>query len=385
MTMIPPGINRSNGEQSSVHEGRAAEARESRRSAMTVLNVAYPLAPVGPDTVGGAEQVLAAIDAALVDAGHRSLVMASEGSRVRGELISVPAISGKYDSEAMRAAHRECRLAIRAALEQRQIDVVHMHGVDFHAYLPPPGVPVLATLHLPISWYPREIFGCSRPDTFLNCVSMAQNNDCPRCGCLLPPIPNGVELPQKSRRRDSGYALAIGRICPEKGFHFALDAAALAGVPLKLAGQVYPYEEHERYFRTEILPRLRSVDEYLGPVAGEAKLGLYAGARCLVVTSTVPETSSLAALEALACGTPVVAFGKGALPEIVTHGKTGFLVNNIEEMAQAIARAPQLDPRDCRKLIQECFSIERMISRYIETYQLCISTRSRMESVVQRN
>lgn len=352
---------------------------------MTILNVAYPLAPVGPDTVGGAEQVLAAIDAALVDAGHQSLVIASEGSRVRGQLIPVPAISGKYDSEAMRAAHRECRLAIRAALEQRQIDVVHMHGVDFHAYLPPPGVPVLATLHLPISWYPEEIFGCSRAETFLNCVSTAQNRDCPSCGCLLPPIPNGVELPAISRERDSGYALAIGRICPEKGFHLALDAAALARVRLKLAGQVYPYEEHERYFRTEIVPRLRIVDEYLGPVAGQAKLELYAGARCLLVTSTVSETSSLVALEALACGTPVVAFGKGALPEIVTHGRTGFLVNGVEEMARAIVRAPEVDPRECRKLIQERFSMERMISGYLETYQFCISGRSRMESAMQRN
>lgn len=375
MTMIPPGINRQNGEQSCVHE----------KWTMTVLNVAYPLAPVGPDTVGGAEQVLAAIDAALVEAGHRSVVIASEESRVRGDLIPVPAITGKYDSEAMRAAHRECRLAIHAALERRQIDVVHMHGVDFHTYLPPAGVPVLATLHLPISWYPKEIFGCSRPETFLNCVSIAQNSDCPPCGCLLPPIPNGVELPAISRERDSDYALAIGRICPEKGFHLALDAATLARVPLKLAGRVYPYEEHERYFRTEIVPRLRRVDEYLGPVSGEAKLRLYAGARCLVVASTVAETSSLAALEALACGTPVVAFPQGALPEIVTHGKTGFLVNNVEEMARAIGRAAEIDPRECRKLIEERFSMERMISRYLETYQFCISGRSRMETVVQRS
>lgn len=338
---------------------------------MRVLSVAYPLAPVSRDAVGGAEQVLAALDAALVNAGHHSMVIACEQSYVRGELLAIPRVSGSYDQHAMRIAHEHCRRAIGEALTKWSIDVVHMHGVDFHEYLPPAGVSVLATLHLPVSWYPPQIFHSTRQPTLLNCVSEAQHRDCPACEYLLPPIPNGVEIPFVRRSKTPEYALAMGRICPEKGFHLALEAASRAGIPLAVAGRVFPYEPHERYFQAEVQPRLGSAHRFLGPVGHDAKLQLYANARCLVVASTVPETSSLAALEALACGTPVVAFRNGALPEIIADGKTGFLVNSVDEMAAGIRRAPEINPEECRRAVRGRFSIERMTARYLDVYRDC--------------
>ena len=345
---------------------------------LTVLNVAYPLAPVGPDAVGGAEQVLTAIDEALGKSGHRSIVIAGRDSVVSGELISLPDFTGVYDADAMRRARRHCGIAIQEALSRWSIDLVHLHGVDFHAYLPPPGVPVLATLHLPVSWYPSEIFRYERPSTFLHCVSETQNRDCPPCGYLLPPIRNGVEIPFAKRPMEGDYALAIGRICPEKGFHLAIEACTLAGIPLKLAGKVFPYEAHEKYFRDEVLPRLGNRHVYAGPVGREAKFGLYANARCLIVASTAPETSSLVALEALACGTPVIAFRNGALPEIITEGKTGFLVDTVEEMARAIARASEIDPEKCRQAVRTRFSIASMTERYLELYRSCCAASRRL-------
>ena len=311
---------------------------------LTILSVAYPLARVGPDAVGGAEQVLTLLDAALTQAGHRSLVIACEGSKVAGTLIAVPEISGSLTEPAREAAQKQHRRAIECALEQWPVNLIHLHGIDFHKYLPPPGPPALVTLHLPPSWYPPEIFRLARPRTYLHCVSNAQRRDCPSSSLLLPSIQNGVAVgafqTHHAKRR---FAIALGRICPEKGFHIALDAASRAGVPLLLGGEVFRYEAHERYYREQILPRLNGKHRYLGPVGLTRKRRLLAGARCLLAPSLAPETSSLVAMEALASGTPVVAFPSGALAEIVEHGRTGFLVRNEQEMAEAIAAAHMLD------------------------------------------
>lgn len=317
---------------------------------LTILNVAYPRAPVGPDAVGGAEQVLTHIDEALVAAGHRSIVVACDGSAA-GELVhSAP------------ENYLDALQAIRA-------DLIHLHGVDFHHYLPPSGIPALVTLHLPVSWYPAEIFELKRPQTYLHCVSVTQRHDCPDSPLLVDTIPNGVPEPRRHCRGKRNYAMALGRICPEKGFHIALEAAGRARVPLLLAGQVFAYDAHERYFRTEIAPRLSSPHRFLGPLNRARKQRLLAAARCLLVPSLVPETSSLVAMEALSCGTPVVAFRKGALNEIVEDGKTGFLVDHEKEMAEAIHASASLDPAVCRETARRRFSVARMTEHYLALYQ----------------
>jgi glycosyltransferase involved in cell wall biosynthesis len=326
---------------------------------------------VGPGAVGGAEQVLAMLDAALVAAGHRSLVVACEGSKVAGHLVATPAWEGTIGEECYGEVHRRHREAIEEALERWDVDVVHMHGLYFASCLPPPGPPVLATLHLPPSWYPREALFPSRPGTFLNCVSAAQRRACPEGVAVAGVIENGVDLtafsPGGGSRGD--FVLALGRICPEKGFHLALDAAAAAGVPLVLGGQVFPYEAHERYFRDEIGPRLGGGRRFAGPLGLAEKRRLLQTARCLLVPSLAAETSSLVAMEALACGTPVVAFPSGALADIVEPGRTGYLVKDAAEMAAAIAEVDGLDPRECRRAAEERFSAARTSAAYLRLYE----------------
>ncbi|MBI4787168.1 MAG: glycosyltransferase family 4 protein [Chloroflexi bacterium] len=345
------------------------QARSSLKR-RTILSVAYPLAPVSRDATGGAEQVLAMLDDALTRAGHRSVVVACEGSSAAGTLIETPRVDGPLDDAAREAAWEQTRHAIRRALDCWDVDLVHMHGVDFYRYLPPPKVPVLITLHLPPSWYPPQIFRPERPNTFLYCVSAAQQRACPLGARLLPPIENGVpveRLAARVRKRD--WAMALGRICPEKGFHLALDAARRADCPLLLGGQVYRYVAHERYYHDEIVPRLDCARRFIGPLGFERKRRLLSAAQCLLAPSLAPETSSLVAMEAMACGTPVIAFRSGALAEIVEDGKTGFLVNGVEEMAQAISAAKTLDPETCRRVARERFSAERMTARYLELYE----------------
>jgi glycosyltransferase involved in cell wall biosynthesis len=269
---------------------------------------------------------------------------------------------------------KQHRIAIERALNRWPIDLVHMHGIDFYTYLPPPGVPVLVTLHLPPAWYPPEVFRLRRPQTYLHCVSAAQRRACPPEAVLLPDIENGVPTealtaPHAKRR----FAMMLGRICPEKGFHLALDAAARARIPALLAGEVFRYEAHERYFREEIVPRLDGLRRFLGPVGLARKRRLLSAARCLLVPSLASETSSLVAMEALACGTPVVAFPSGALSDIVEHEKTGFLVQDTRQMAEAIEAAGRLDPDVCRQTARERFSLDTMMKRYFALYRQLVA------------
>jgi glycosyltransferase involved in cell wall biosynthesis len=337
---------------------------------LTILNVAYPFAPVGPDAVGGAEQILSALDRALVRAGHSSVVVASEGSIVEGAFVPVPATPGPLDADRMAAARARHRRAIEQALERYPVDVVHCHGLDFHSYLPPPGVPVLATLHLPVRWYSQGALQPQRPDTWLQCVSETQHAMCGANPHLLPPIENGVPIQALSGRHTKHrFALMLSRICPEKGVHIAVDAAKLADTSLVIAGAVFPYSEHERYFFDEVRPRLDSARRFIGPVGFSRKRWLLASARCLLVPSLVPETSSLAAREALAAGTPVIAFRQGALADTVEHGRTGFLVDDEEGMAEAIRNAESIDPEACRQVARERFSLDRMVRQYFAAYE----------------
>ena len=340
---------------------------------LTVLSVAYPLAPVGPDAVGGAEQVLSAIDRALAAAGHLSVVVAQEGSAVAGELRPVPRPAGALDDAARAEAQAGTARAIAEALRAEQVDVAHLHGIDFHAYPPPPGPPALVTLHLPPSWYPPEALRPFRPGTWLHGVSASQHAALLDAGAgpLLPPVPNGVPVGALGAARHArrSFALALGRVCPEKGQHLALKAARAAGVPLLLGGAVYPYAAHERYFAEEVAPLLDRRRRFLGPVGFARKRRLLAAARCLLVPSTAPETSSLVAMEAAACGTPVVAFPSGALPEVVEHGLTGFLVPDAAGMAEAIGRVDALDPGAIRRAARERFSAARMAGEYLALYR----------------
>lgn len=336
----------------------------------TVLSIAYPLTEVGPEAVGGSEQVLTILDRALTEAGHQSLVIAAEGSEVSGTLIPSPRFKRKLDDSIRRWGQQVHMQLVRETLARYPVDLVHMHSLDFHEYLPGYRVPVLATLHLPPDWYPQHIFESRGPQYFLNCVSSSQQRHCPPCDALLPYIPNGVDVSRfgvNAAKRT--FVLAMGRICPEKGFHFALDAARKARAEMVLAGQVFPYAFHQDYFKKDILPRLDQRRRFVGPAGFGQKRRLLSQARCLLVPSTVAETSSLVAMEALASGTPVIAFRSGALPEIVEHGRTGFLVSDTKEMAEAIPLASKLDPEACRHAAATRFSAAQMIRRYFDTYE----------------
>lgn len=340
---------------------------------MRVLNVAFPFAPVRPDSVGGAEQILSTLDRALVEAGHVSHVLACEGSQIAGRLHAIAAPTGELDDDARARAHAQYRRLIARIVERERIDVVHLHGVDFIHYAPERAA-CLATLHLPVSWYDPAIW--SLPENIrMHCVSDHQHAGA-EAARLLPPIANGVAALARTnvKRRDTFVMLA--RICPEKGVHLAVDAAKRAGAALLIAGQVYPYRAHIDYFEQHVAPRLDARRRVIGPVQGVAKARLLSMARALLAPSTAPETSSLVAMEAMSAGAPVIAFRSGALPEVVEHGRTGFIVDDVEAMTDAMLRVREIDSDTCRETARMRFSRERMIASYFDTYQTIIAGRS---------
>ncbi|MFP5238060.1 MAG: glycosyltransferase [Acidobacteriota bacterium] len=349
---------------------------------LRVLNVAFPFAPVGPSGVGGAERIVAELDGALVDAGYGSMVLACEGSEVRGELIPVRA--PRYptlDDATQNEIRRRMQAALDAALASREIDLIHMHGVDFHRYRVAPGIPVLVTLHLPIAWYPREAWSFRKPVRFC-CVSQSQRKSCPPELGDIAVIENGVPLfPLDGTRTRENFALVLGRICPEKNAHEALEAGSRAGVSVWLAGQVFPYREHQQYFAEKIKPLLGPQQSgvqhrFLGPLSRERLRSLLARARCLLHPTRAPETSSLVAMEAMAAGTPVIAYPSGALKEIVSHGVTGYLVHSVDEMAQAIQSVHLISRQACRAAAANRFSIDRMIASYLDLYRSLVRASS---------
>jgi CelD/BcsL family acetyltransferase involved in cellulose biosynthesis/glycosyltransferase involved in cell wall biosynthesis len=336
---------------------------------LTVVSAAYPMAAVGPDAVGGAEQVLCTLDAAIVEAGHRSIVIAPEGSICRGELRATPPAEGPFDRRAIHERHEAYRDQLRGAIRDDHPDLLHLHGVDVASYLPDTDVPTLVTLHLWPDAYPREMFAARRRNLFIQCVSEAQWRACP---CDPPPllIRNGVDLDAWGSHAPKGdFVLALGRICPEKGFHLAIDAARAAGMSIILAGAVHPYEAHQRYFDECIAPRLGEHVRFVGAPPRFALRQLIASARCVVLPSTIPETSSLVAMEALASDTPVVALRSPALEELIDDGVTGWLADSPAAMSRALERTASIAAGACRSAAERRCSGQRMTGAYLRCYE----------------
>jgi len=254
-------------------------------------------------------------------------------------------------------------------------DLVHDHSGLAWQQASGDGLPWLVTLHLPRSFYSTDMFGGR--NVFFNCVSQAQAADFLGVAAMLSAVENGIDAARFPLCQEKGdYLLWLGRVCQEKAPHLAIEAAALARMPLVLAGSVYPFSYHQDYFDRELAPRLlgEAVELFHAPSRQE-KIDLLARARALFITSTAAETSSLVAMEAMACGTPAIALRKGALAEIIADGETGYVVESVEQMAKAAKSLPDIDPVACRKRVAERFSLKRTADQYEKLYWELSTTR----------
>ena len=352
---------------------------------ISVLSIAYPFAPVGPDLVGGAEQILSDLDEALIRTGNQSLVIACEGSKPMGMLFATQLPQRETLDE---ADHAWCRDQFHSAMDRVlascRVDLIHAHCMELYDYEFPPEIPLLMTLHLPVGWYRREMLERYLDRSYLCYVSESQRRDGIAAIGDAPVIENGVEVEplDGDDGESSDFALVMGRICPEKNVHSALEAGTRAHVRVLVAGRVYPYRSHKQYFEEKIEPqlgtgKLPAVHQFVGQLTPGRRRQMLAQAKCLLHPTLAPETSSLVAMEALAAGTPVIAFRSGALPEIVEDGVTGFLVNDVQKMAEAIERVHTISRTACHDAARRRFSKQRMIEQYFDLYRTILRKGSR--------
>jgi glycosyltransferase involved in cell wall biosynthesis len=224
---------------------------------------------------------------------------------------------------------------------------------------------VLATLHLPRELYPSDAFEGLAENVYFNCVSESQRREFTDLPRMLGVVRNGIAVERFAvGGQKSGYVLWMGRVCPEKAPHLAIAAARRAGVPIVLAGQVYPFRWHEDYWERKVKPLIDGDRVRWLPLPSFAeRTKLLREARALLVSSQIAETTSLVALEAMASGTPVIAFAAGALAEVVPKG-TGFLVGNVEEMARACVDVSRIRAQDCRAWVEREYSAKAMADGY---------------------
>jgi glycosyltransferase involved in cell wall biosynthesis len=344
-----------------------------------ILYIAYPLLQVHDESAGGAEQVLWTLEREVARSGVHTTVAASGGSRVSGELLSTGQPCTQPDDYERRRVEHEDRVVEfvrRCAREGEAFDLIHDHSGSFWKRSAEIDTPVLATLHLPRSFYPEGSFDDVPANVSFNCVSASQARSFADLDALAGVVPNGIALDcfgtPDDAVTDNGREglLWLGRICEEKAPHLALEIAAQVGLPITIAGQVYPFSYHQQYFEREITPRLRAMPNarFISAPPAELKRRLLRESQALLITSLAEETSSLVAMEAAASGTPVVAFRKGALAEVVREGVTGFLVEDSDQAVLALRKATSINPETCVQHAQKNFSALKMAERYCQLY-----------------
>jgi glycosyltransferase involved in cell wall biosynthesis len=324
--------------------------------------IAPPWLPVPAPAYGGTEAVLDQLVRGLERAGHHVLLVAHPDSTCPVDRASVVPAA---DAEPMGRIPIELEHVIGAYELARDADVIHDHTLTgpFHA-AQAGGPPVVTTNHGPFDRTLSAVYRSIADRVGVVAISHSQASTAalPLAGV----IHHGVDLAEFPFGRGGDYAVFLGRRAPEKGAHRAIAAARAAGMPLFLAAKMREAGEIA-YFEEFVRPHLGPDVVYLGELDWAAKTTLLAGACALVNPIRWPEPFGMVMLEALACGTPVVGFDAGAAPEIVEHGRSGYLVRTGAELADALARVDRIDRADCRARARQ-FSVERMVNAYLRVF-----------------
>ena len=256
------------------------------------------------------------------------------------------------------------------AIAAGPFDLVHDHsgflGPAFAAHLPQP---VVHTLHGPFTEDTRMFYRAFRDDCYYVAISRRQKESCPDLN-YLGVVPNAVDTEEHRPCAEKGdYLVHVSRICEAKGTEEAVLMAKRTGNRILLAGKIDPGLDRE-YFESRVRPHLDGENAvYLGEVSQEEKVRLISGARAFLFPIRWEEPFGLVMVEALACGTPVLATRWGAVPEVVEHGVTGFLADTPEELEKYLDRLDEIDPAQCRRVAEERFSPRAMALGYLDIYR----------------
>ncbi|HVB96376.1 MAG TPA: glycosyltransferase family 4 protein [Chloroflexota bacterium] len=325
---------------------------------MKIAIISTPHIPTPPAGYGASERVAGALAEGLQRRGHHVRLFACEGSTARVAECRTYAnsrLGQTFDqSELIHVGH-----AIR---EVTDCDVIHNHclaaGPAFAGLV---DRPFLTTLH-----YVHPLVRANPTGPYV-AISEQQRRSL-RELTFAGRVYNGIDvedLPLCERHDD--YLLFLGRFHPNKGADLAIEVAKRSGRRLILAAPAPPADQ-VAWFDLNIRPRLDTRIEWIGPVEGKAKAQLLGGAAATLLPLRWDEPFGLVIAESMACGTPPIAFRRGAAPEIISDGTTGFLVDDLEGMIAAVERVSQISPIACRARVEDCFSVERMIDGYLAMY-----------------
>jgi glycosyltransferase involved in cell wall biosynthesis len=345
---------------------------------MRIAQVAPLVESVPPAKYGGTERVIANLTAELVRMGHEVTLYASGDSRTEARLVPlVERALWKAD-----APHNETLLHLaelgRVVHDARRFDVIHSH-LDALAFSfgRSAATPFVHTMHGRLDLPELQPFFEQFSDVPVVSISNSQRRPIPHAN-WVGRVYNGVSTDKLPFGTGSGGYLAfLGRISPEKGVTEAIDVALRLGMPLKIAARL-PLESIENswvaldwaYYRDEVKPRLSSsLIEFVGEVDDVEKGELLKDAAGLIFPINWPEPFGLVMVEAMACGTPVVARALGSAPEVVRHGRTGFLCSTVDEMVEACRDLGTIDREVCRQEVEDRFSAHAMARGYLDVYE----------------
>jgi glycosyltransferase involved in cell wall biosynthesis len=340
---------------------------------LRIAVVSPPWFPVPPSGYGGIEWVVSLLADGLVAAGHDVTLFASGDSRTKAKLVAV------YETAPSRWIGRsfwELRHGLACYGRADEFDVINDHtgpiGLVMSSLV---STPVVNTVHGPMAGEAGQLYEqlCALASG-VHLISISINQRRPKPDLpWLANCPNALDLsvyPSKPHRGD--YFLFLGRMSPDKGCHRAIAVAMELDVPLKIAGKKQEAREHE-YFEEFVEPHLGHHGiEYLGEVPHGTKVELLQDARATLFPIEWEEPFGLVMIESMACGTPVIATNRGAVPEVIEHGRSGIIVEDYRDMVTAVEEADALDPLECRRYVEESFSRQRMVADYVNAYREAI-------------
>ncbi len=336
---------------------------------MKIAQISPIVERVPPKKYGGTERMVHALTEELVKRGHEVTLFASGDSITSAKLISVyPKSMREAKLKDLYGLNVYTFLNVGLAYQmQDEFDIIHDH--TNHIGLPAANIsktPAVFTMHGNFTIELRKIFQkLTKP--YVVTISNAQTKYAPNLN-YIGTVYNGLDMEYfPFSEEPDNYLLFVGRISMDKGVHFAIDVALYLDIPLIIAAKLDKADTN--YYYNYIEPYLSENIKWIGEVDEEERNRLMSRALAFLHPVTWPEPFGLTLIESMACGCPVIAFNRGSIPEVVEDGRTGFVVNTLEEMIEAVGNIGQINRNECRQYALEKFNAKRMTDGYEEIYR----------------
>ncbi len=304
----------------------------------------------------------------LAEQGHEVNLFAAGDSETKGQLIAVtPTHTSEMKIDQDLEKNYLHLLISKCYSLANEADIIHAHfNISNLFYADLVNKPTIQSIHSPLTPNQKIILQNFKSRRFVS-FSLAQRKQMPELNWIAN-IYHGVDIKKFSfNPNPQDYFLYLGRITEEKGVHLAIEAAKAANVPLIIAGRSYPTEG---YWHKMIEPHIDGkMVRYVGEANFETKIEWLKNAKALLFPTQYDEIFGLVMIEAMSCGTPVIGWSKGSVPEITKDKKTGYIVSSVPEMIKAIKNIEKIKREDCRQRAETFFSVEKMVNGYIKIYE----------------